>query len=307
MNATPMDEQRRQVERAIEPLVEGVPLDPSELADRAAYSRHHFHRVFLRVMGETPGEMRRRLLLERAAWMIAKEGSAATDAAFDVGFGSLEGFSRAFRKAFGILPSRYANAGIPLWLPTPNGVHFRPLRLMPDGGQPMDLIDRLLDADAATIRRILTTVKSLPEDTLDQPLPAPVHPLAFDEPATTLRELLDGILYTQEIWLAAVESQPFERAQDTSLEGLTRRAEIVMPMFAGLVRRVRDANEWNTTFVDGLCDPPETFTFGGMIAHVLTHNTHRRQSAVAALRRLGAESVGWGDPLDWEVAWAARP
>jgi AraC-like DNA-binding protein len=130
MKTVVMDEQRRHVERAIEPLVEGIPLDPSELADRAAYSRHHFHRVFLRVMGETPGEMRRRLLLERAAWMIAKEGSAATDAAFDVGFESLEGFSRAFRKAFGALPSRFVGAALPLWLPTPNGVHYRPLRLM---------------------------------------------------------------------------------------------------------------------------------------------------------------------------------
>jgi uncharacterized damage-inducible protein DinB len=114
--------------------------------------------------------------------------------------------------------------------------------------------------------------------------------------------LLDGILYTQEIWLAAVEGQPFPESRETSLEALTRRAEISLPMFAGLVRRVRDANEWDTVFVDGLCDPPESFTFGGMIAHVFTHNTLRRQTAIAALRQLGAESVGWGDPIDWERA-----
>jgi uncharacterized damage-inducible protein DinB len=52
--------------------------------------------------------------------------------------------------------------------------------------------------------------------------------------------------------------------------------------------------------VDELCDPPERFTFGGMIAHVLTHNTHRRQTALHALRRLGHEEVGWGDPIDIE-------
>ncbi|MGV3617870.1 MAG: helix-turn-helix domain-containing protein [Fimbriimonas sp.] len=299
MRLNAMDETRRHLERSIEPLVEGTPLDPGELADRAAYSRHHFHRVFLRIMGETPGEMRRRLLLERAAWMLLKEGASATDAAFDVGFGSLEGFGRAFRRAFGILPSRYAAAELPLWLPTPNGVHYRPLRLLPEE-KPMDLIDRLLATEAATLRRLLTAAKTLPDADLDGPLPTPVQILAFEAPETTVRALLDGMIYSHEVWLAAVERQPFPTNRDKSVDGLIARAEISLPMFAALVRRVRDADEWDTVFVDELCDPPERFTFGGMIAHVLTHNTHRRQTALHALRRLGREEIGWGDPIDIE-------
>ena len=27
---------------------------------------------------------------------------------------------------------------------------------------------------------------------------------------------------------------------------------------------------WDDTFVNALCDPPETFTFGGVFAHIMT-------------------------------------
>jgi hypothetical protein len=50
---------------------------------------------------------------------------------------------------------------------------------------------------------------------------------------------------------------------------------------------VRDRNAWSDTFVDALCDPPETFSFGGMFAHVITFNTYQRLLALDALRRFG--------------------
>ena len=50
------------------------------------------------------------------------------------------------------------------------------------------------------------------------------------------------------------------------------------------------------TFVDALCDPPEVFTYGGMIAHVLTFAAYNRTLVVQALDAAGISDLGWGDP-----------
>ena len=71
------------------------------------------------------------------------------------------------------------------------------------------------------------------------------------------------------------------------------------------MRDIRDRGAWDTAFVDAVCDPPETFTFGAMVAHVLTWSAHRRHVTIGALRALGAECVGSGDPIEWERRAAA--
>jgi len=43
------------------------------------------------------------------------------------------------------------------------------------------------------------------------------------------------------------------------------------------------------TFVDALCDPPEVFTYGGMVAHVLTFAAHRRTLVALALDKHGID------------------
>ena len=48
-----------------------------------------------------------------------------------------------------------------------------------------------------------------------------------------------------------------------------------------------------------LCDPPEVFTYGGMVAHVLTFAAYRRTLAVQALDAAGISDLGWGDPMRW--------
>src|SRR5512147_926915 len=81
--------------------------DGEALARAAHYSRYHFQRVFRRLTGESPGTCRRRLLLERAAYHLLQGSRSVTEIAFESGFDSLEGFSRAFRKATGLAPSRF--------------------------------------------------------------------------------------------------------------------------------------------------------------------------------------------------------
>jgi hypothetical protein len=55
-----------------------------------------------------------------------------------------------------------------------------------------------------------------------------------------------------------------------------------------------------------VCDPPMVFTYGGMIAHVLTFAAHRRTLVCGALADAGITDLGAGDPMGW-VAEHACP
>src|ERR1700761_257425 len=95
-----------------------------DLARQAYQSRTQFHRLFRTIIEETPAAMRRRLLLERAAYQLVHTAASVTDVALDAGFSSLEAFSRAFKKAFRISPSLYRRVRDPHFhLPASNKIH----------------------------------------------------------------------------------------------------------------------------------------------------------------------------------------
>ena len=71
------------------------------------------------------------------------------------------------------------------------------------------------------------------------------------------------------------------------------------PTYLAHVRDVVAAGRLDDTFVDALCEPAEVFTYGGMIAHVLTFAAHRRTLVALALGTHGVEDLGWGDPMRW--------
>src|SRR5260370_36684395 len=71
-----------------------------DLARQAYQSRTQFHRLFRTVVEETPGAMRRRLLLERAAYQLAHTGMSVTDVPLDANYRSLEAVPLALRRAF---------------------------------------------------------------------------------------------------------------------------------------------------------------------------------------------------------------
>ena len=77
------------------------------LAARAGWSPFHFHRVFRRVVGETPKQYALRLRLERAAARLATGSDPVIRIAADAGFASHAVFTRAFRRQFGITPSAH--------------------------------------------------------------------------------------------------------------------------------------------------------------------------------------------------------
>ena len=176
-----------------------------DLARQAYQSRTQFHRLFRTVVEETPGAMRRRLLLERAAYQLAHTGMSVTDVALDANYGSLEAFTRAFRKAFRTSPSLYRRMGDPHFhLPASNAIHFLAVSSSAKGGNDMDLFDRFAGNDSWHTRRLLEYAGTLTDEQLDRPLSTVVEVLPWREANKTLRQLLENIVFTKEVWAAAL-------------------------------------------------------------------------------------------------------
>jgi AraC-like DNA-binding protein/uncharacterized damage-inducible protein DinB len=286
-----------------------------DLARKAYRSRTQFYRLFQALLEENPGRMRRRLLLERAAWQLARTRQRVTDIALEAGYGSLEAFTRAFQKAFGLSPSLYRRSGSTrIHLPAPNSYHFLPSDHVLKGVSKttMDLFDLFAGTDSWYTRRLLEQAKSLSDQQLDRPLGSTAKVFPWDKPDQNLREILERIVQTTEVWTAALtggsmpdlEGQP---AEERTPAALLARFELADARFHGILKDVRDRGAWEETFVDALCEPAETFTYGGMFAHVITFNAHRRLTALDAFHRLGVQVPGSGCPSEYEAAMGAKP
>ena len=137
---TRLDHEER-IAEALRFIVEHLDEDISlpELADRLCYSRFYFHRLFQGLLGETVGEVIRRLRLERAANCLRTSKTPITVIAFEAGYATHEAFIRAFRSVFACTPSymrrKSSYNGL---LPTPNGVHYgvmSPIRFIETQGE----------------------------------------------------------------------------------------------------------------------------------------------------------------------------
>ena len=100
----------------------------TDLAREAAFSPWYSHRLFQDYTGLTPASYIRRLRLAKAALRLKHESGRIIDAAFDSGFGSVDVFTRAFSREFGMCPSCYAANPVPVTLFVPYGAKFRALR-----------------------------------------------------------------------------------------------------------------------------------------------------------------------------------
>lgn len=301
------DRLRDVVDAVLEALDEG--LDGPALAARAMLSPFHFNRLVRAGIGEAPGAFRRRLLLERAAWRLGR-GASVTEASLEAGYDAVEAFSRAFTRAHGVPPSRFADEPRDFRLPAPNAIHFHPPGGLLLPGQPrtptMDLSHRLVEHDHWHTARLLEQAASLSDEALDRPIRPGLVIHEFEGPEPDVRTMLERIVFTQEVWTAAIGGREIPPRDRRSIAELQARLAAVGPQFASLVRRVRDRNEWDDVFVDALCTPPVSFTLGSVIAHVLTVGVIRRQMVIGALRDLGVQDVETRDPIEWERLIEAR-
>jgi AraC-like DNA-binding protein len=272
----------------------------SDLAGRAYLSRFHFDRLVRAALGEPPGAFRRRLLLERAAHRLTTTGDAVIDVAFDAGYSAPEAFARAFARAFGASPSDFRRSrAAGHELPARSGIHFHPpggLRLpATERSTAMDVVIRMLDHHLLLVGEIVDRLERLDEDALDRPIELSVEGIDRDP---TLRRVCDRLVGQLEMWVSAVEGRdrvPGDR--DSSPDALRRRLEAAGPRFRELLIPPLREGRGDETFLDATCDPPQTFSYGGVLAHVLTFSAVRRTLAIGALESSGVTDLGAGDPM----------
>nr|WP_221208497.1 helix-turn-helix domain-containing protein [Nocardioides albus] len=276
----------------------GEPRTLAQMAGDAYTSPYHFNRLLSRGAGEPPVAMRRRVMLERAAWQL-KHGRTVTDAAWAAGYESVEGFSRAYAKAFGHPPSTAAASH---WLPAPNGIHFHPPEsLWVDSQERVlsPLTEQLVMHDLDDTKALLDQAAGLPEEVLTE-VRLPGHEvLTWDGPEESILQVLAATVWSKECWVASIEglSMPVRGTPGTIAE-LARRHDAVAERWLAVVHDIERRGAWEDRLIDALCEPPESFQIGSVVAHVLTYAAHRRLLVRAMLRMAGVE-VDQGDPIEW--------
>lgn len=86
-------------------------LDLDTLADVAALSRWHWHRVYFAMRGETVAAAVRRLRLQRASADLVLTERPVAEISERAGYGSVAAFTRAFADAYGMPPANYRTHG----------------------------------------------------------------------------------------------------------------------------------------------------------------------------------------------------
>ena len=82
-------------------------LDLKTLAEVAALSEFHFHRVFKALKGESIGAHISRLRIEAAARLLRYSALSIEDIAFNIGYEAPAALSKAFKNQYGITPTQY--------------------------------------------------------------------------------------------------------------------------------------------------------------------------------------------------------
>jgi len=158
-----------------------------------------------------------------------------------------------------------------------------------------DLLDRLIEHDAWTTRRVLELAGPLDDAQMDQD---------FDLWHCTCRETARHMLGNIETWtdLRAGRGGSHELPAKPSLAELQGRFATAYSDFARAARSARDEGRLNELFVDTLDVPPRGKSFAGTILHVLTHDHMHRAELLHMLDRLGVQNLIEGDVLSWEAS-----
>ncbi len=99
MKPSTQNSYHERIDRVVGFLSDHVDNSPSlaALAEVAAISPFHFHRVYRAVTGETPSMTLRRLRLAKACFLLRDTGKSVTEIAFEVAYDSSQSFAKAFR------------------------------------------------------------------------------------------------------------------------------------------------------------------------------------------------------------------
>jgi AraC family transcriptional regulator len=295
---------RDRLRELLDAVVDADNTDVGDMARSSYASEFHFSREVRRLTGESPASLRRRIMLERAAWRLHC-GQSVSAVAADEGWSSAEVFSRAFSRTFGVPPSRAAD--VQFRLPAPNGLHFHPphsLWLDSDGDtKEPDISQLMVTHDIADTGYLISQAARLSKDQWTDEISPGQEVLEWDGPEPSVGAVLGAIVWTKEVWLATIEGRDFPareatQPESTSPEELAKHHDDIGSRWGTMVSEYTAEGRLGDTVIDALCDPPESFQLYGIIAHVLTYSAHRRELARAMLARHGVRT-GRGDPLEW--------
>jgi AraC family transcriptional regulator len=300
-----VDQERDRLRELLDAVLDENHRTLEDMAGGAYASPYHFSRQLSRGAGEPPVTMRRRVLLERAAWELGA-GRSVTEAAWSAGYESVDGFTRAFTRAFGHPPSTTAGRATSHWLPAPNGIHFHPpTSLWVDTheaatAQPAaaGVTELMVHHDVADVGDLLQLAQAVSaQDYRRVRLPGSA-PLGWDGPDESIAQVLAHLVATKEIWWAAIEGHDTPGPGSDDLAALVDRHGQIAPRWLAMVRDIERRGAWGDRIIDALCEPPESFVISSVIAHVLTFSAHRRQLVRLMLRQAGATPDA-GDPIEW--------
>lgn len=80
------------------------------------FSPWYAYRLFSQVLNMTPADYIRRFRLSKSVLMLRDESCKVLDVAMKLGFGSVDGYQRAFFRELGCDPKQYSDTPIPLYL-----------------------------------------------------------------------------------------------------------------------------------------------------------------------------------------------
>ena len=160
----------------------------------------------------------------------------------------------------------------------------------------MDLLDRLLGHDTWTTRQLLLRCRGLTDEQLD---------CEFDIGQRSVRATLLHIIRNVEVWSDLMIGRRVRTNQgagphEQSVPELIARLDGAAANLASVARAVAQRGGWDERWVDVLDNPKTEKTYGGAIAHVITHSMHHRAQLLYMLRQLGVEDLPEGDVLSWE-------
>ncbi len=136
-----------------------------KVAKNAGFSIDYFNRIFLSHTGFTVTAYINYIRLKQAAFLLRTTDKSVLDIALEIGYDSHEGFTKAFKKKYGVAPSEYRadNKSRMMYMAeiTDKTVASRFLHSNPDFKivDSAEVIDFLLEKDAKRYGYFCTTIK----------------------------------------------------------------------------------------------------------------------------------------------------
>jgi uncharacterized damage-inducible protein DinB len=166
----------------------------------------------------------------------------------------------------------------------------------------MDLLDRLLGHESWTTRNLLLRASKLSDEQLDQ---------EFDIGHRSVHATADHLIFNMEVWSALMAGQRSDNSRgsspgDRTIPALLSRLDAAASELAAVAHAIAERGAWDELWIDMLDDPPTMKSYGGAIAHVITHSMHHRAQLLWMLNKLGLTDLPEGDVLSWEQQ-PARP